>query len=45
MRERYGSPGNYVRIFEERLNELENEGWSLPVYHELIMQDARSIHF
>jgi len=45
MRERYGSPANYVRIFEERLNELENEGWSLPVYHELIMQDARSIHF
>jgi hypothetical protein len=45
MRARYGSPANYVRVFEDRLNELENEGWSLPVYHDLIMQDARSVKF
>lgn len=45
MRERYGSPAAYVRAFEERLNELEAEGWSLPVYHDLIMQDARQVSF
>ncbi len=45
MRERYGSTANYVRMFEERLNELENEGWSLSVYHDLIMQDARNVQF
>jgi hypothetical protein len=28
---------------EKRLKELEAEGWSLPVYHDVIMADARAV--
>jgi hypothetical protein len=45
LRELYGSKRNFVRAFEERLNALEKEGWSLPVYHEIIMADARAVEF
>jgi hypothetical protein len=45
LRSRYGSKRGYVRAFERRLNELEREGWSLPVYHDLIMADARAVQF
>jgi hypothetical protein len=31
--------------FEARLNELEQQRWSLPVYRELILADARAIDF
>jgi hypothetical protein len=41
----YGSKRSYVRAFERRLNELERQGWSLPVYHDLIMEDARAVQF
>ena len=41
----YGSTDDYVRQFEARLNELEAEGWSLPVYHDLLMADARAVDF
>ena len=41
----YGTPANYVRMVEKRLNELEKAGWSLPVYHEIIMNDARAVKF
>src|SRR5690606_21395720 len=40
LRELYGDKATYVRRFEERLDELEREGWSLPVYRELILADA-----
>jgi hypothetical protein len=45
LREKYRSPANYVKMVEARLNELEGEGWSLPVYHDIIMNDARSVSF
>ena len=45
LRELYGSTDNYVRQFEARLNELEAAGWSLPVYHDLILADARAVTF
>ena len=45
LRAKYGSPENYVRMVEARLNELEAEGWSLPVYREIIMNDARAVSF
>jgi len=45
VKKKYGSPANYVRMVEKRLKELEAEGWSLPVYHEVIMADARAVKF
>lgn len=45
LRSKYGSTENYVRQVESRLNELEAAGWSLPVYHDLIMADARAVKF
>jgi hypothetical protein len=45
LRQMYQNTGNYVRRFEARLNELEKLGWSLPVYHDLIMEDARKVRF
>lgn len=45
LRQLYGNKANYQRLVEEDLNKLEAEGWSLPVYHELIMADARKVEF
>jgi hypothetical protein len=45
LRELHGSKREYLRKFEARLNELEQQGWSLPVYRELILADARAIDF
>lgn len=41
----YSSKENYIKRFEQRLNELEKAGWSLPVYHDLIMADAHAVEF
>jgi hypothetical protein len=40
LRELYGSKREYLRRFEARLDELEREGWSLPVYRDTILADA-----
>jgi hypothetical protein len=45
LKQMYGSKEDYVRQFEQRLNELEKAGWSLPVYHDLILADAKAAHF
>ncbi len=45
VKKKYGTPANYVRMVEKRLDQLEKEGWSLPVYHEIIMNDARAVKF
>lgn len=45
LRSKYGSPANYVKQVEARLNELEAQGWSLPVYHDIIMNDAKAVTF
>ncbi len=45
LRALYGSKRNYERQFEARLDELERAGWSLPVYHDLILADARAVDF
>ena len=45
LRREYGTTTTYVSRFESRLNALEAEGWSLPVYHDLIMADARKVQF
>jgi hypothetical protein len=45
VKAKYGTPANYVRMVEQRLKELEAEGWSLPVYRDIIMNDARAVKF
>lgn len=45
LKQLYGSKGEYVRKFEARLAELETQGWSLPVYHDLIVSDAKTVDF
>lgn len=45
LRREYGTTTTYVSRFENRLNALETSGWSLPVYHDLIMADARKVQF
>jgi hypothetical protein len=45
LRELYGSPREYVRKFEASLDALEKQGWSLPVYREALLADARKVEF
>lgn len=45
LRQLYGTPENYVRQFEASLNAQEAAGWSLPVFHDLLMDDARAVRF
>lgn len=45
LRELYGDKRTFLRRFEERLDELERAGWSLPVYRDLILSDAARIEF
>jgi hypothetical protein len=45
LRELYGSKREYVRRFEARLDEFERHGWSLPVYREALLADARRVEF
>ena len=45
LRQLYGSPQKYVTRVEQRLTELEQAGWSLPVYRDLILADARAAKF
>jgi hypothetical protein len=45
MRGLYGSKASYRERVAARLDELESEGWSLPLYRNLIMADAMAIDF
>ena len=45
LRDLYGTTENYVRQFEAALDRQEEAGWSLPVYRDLIMEDARAVSF
>ncbi len=45
LKKRYGTKENFVKQFETKLNEAEKAGWSLPVYHQLIMGDAKAVNF
>ncbi len=45
LKKMYGSKANYVKKVEARLKELEKAGWSLPVYHDLIVADAKAVDF
>lgn len=45
LRELYGDAATYRRMFEARLDQLESEGWSLPVYRGMILGDAKAVRF
>jgi hypothetical protein len=45
LKAKYGSKANYVKQFEARLTEAEKAGWSLPVYHDLLLADAKAVNF
>lgn len=38
----YKDKKGYVKKFEARLKEIEKAGWALPVYHDLVVQDAKN---
>ncbi len=38
----YKDKKGYVKKFEADLKQLEKAGWMLPVYHDLVMQDAKN---
>ena len=41
----YGNKKAYKSKFEKRLSGLEKAGWSLPMYHEMIMSDVAKVDF
>jgi hypothetical protein len=45
LRQLYGNTQTYVSRVTERLDTLEKAGWSLPVYREMILADARKVSF
>jgi hypothetical protein len=45
LRELYGSPAAYVAQVEASLGAAEAAGWSLPMYREMILADARAVTF
>jgi Alpha/beta hydrolase domain len=45
LKQLYGTKRDYVRKVEARLDELERQGWSLPLYREVILADAAAIDF
>jgi hypothetical protein len=45
LRALYGNKDKFVKRVDARLKELEKAGWSLPVYHDLILADARAVEF
>ena len=45
LRELYGNKSTFLQQFEDNLNQHEAAGWSLPVFHDLIMADAEAIEF
>ena len=45
VKKKYGTPANYVVQVEKRLKELEGQGWSLPVYRDIILNDAKAVRF
>jgi hypothetical protein len=45
LKKRYKNKKNYVSMVEKRASELEKAGWSLPMYHDLIVGDAAKVDF
>jgi hypothetical protein len=45
LKEMYKNKQAYVKSVETRLTALEKAGWSLPLYREMILGDAKSVNF
>ena len=45
LKKLYGSKERYVAKVRERVDELTRQGWSLPVYRNLILADAAKVNF
>lgn len=45
LKKRYGTKANYLKQVEAKLADAEKAGWSLPVYHDLILGDAKAVNF
>ena len=45
LKELYGNKRDYMHKVEARLEDLEKQGWSLPVYREVIAADAAAVDF
>ncbi len=45
LKEMYKNKQAYVKAVETRLTALEKAGWSLPLYREMILGDAKSVSF
>jgi hypothetical protein len=45
LKELYKNKQNYVKAVETRLTALEQAGWSLPLYREMILADAAQVNF
>jgi hypothetical protein len=45
MKKLYGDKKTFANNFEKKLSELQKAGWSLPVYKDLILSDAKKIEF
>jgi hypothetical protein len=45
LKKLYRSKSNYVSLVDRRLTELEKAGWSLPIYRDMILGDARKVEF
>ncbi|RPH54948.1 MAG: hypothetical protein EHM89_17860 [Acidobacteria bacterium] len=43
LRKMYRNKKNYVTMVEQRVDELEKAGWSLPVYRDMILADAANL--
>ena len=41
----YGDKKTYKSKVEKRLKELEKAGWSMPIYHDMIMSDVAKVDF
>jgi hypothetical protein len=45
LKKLYKDPKSYRARVEKRLDELTKQGWSLPVYREIILRDAAAVNF
>jgi hypothetical protein len=45
LRTMYPSPEEYRSRVARRLDELTRQGWSLPVYRDVLLQDAAHVSF
>jgi hypothetical protein len=45
LKDLYKNKQAYVKSVETRLTALEKAGWSLPLYHEMIVGDAQKVNF